>query len=159
MESNLSLRISFLQPGCNKPLLKEVALNLLLHRPEKCPNIVQMLDWFDEENQHVLILDYPFSSVSLEEFINKNVLSKEQLRGIMRQAVVAVKHFIDHNVYNRLWSILINADTIELQVSELGEGHGELIISSFEEDPESYCELSFSGAIALHCDLNDFFLI
>lgn len=137
----------FDQPGYDKPLLTEVALNLLLHKPEKCPNIVQMLDWFEEENQHILILDYPFPSVSFGEFINKNVLSEEQFRDLMQQAVTAVKHLIDHNVYNRLWSIFINTDTMELKVSEFGEAHGELILNSFEQDPDSYCELRFSVAV------------
>ncbi|XP_056615774.1 uncharacterized protein LOC130430639 [Triplophysa dalaica] len=137
-------------PGYDKPLLTEVGLNLLLHKPEKCPNIVQMLDWFEEENQHILILDYPFPSVSFGEFIDKNVLSEEQFCDLMRQAVTAVKHLIDHNVYNRLWGILLNTDTMELKVSEFGEGHGELILNSFEQDPNSYWR-AFNAARLVGC--------
>ncbi|KAI7791233.1 putative serine/threonine-protein kinase pim-2-like [Triplophysa rosa] len=136
-------------PGYDKPLLKEVALNLLLHKPEKCPNIVQMLDWFEEENQHILILDYPFPSVSFGEFINKNVLSEHQFRDLMRQVVTAVKHLIDHNVYNRLWSLLINTDTMELKVSEFGEGLGDLILNSFKH-PERYWQ-AFNAARLVGC--------
>lgn len=41
-----------LWPGYSKPLLVEVALNLRVKKSPISPNIVQMLDWFEEAHSH-----------------------------------------------------------------------------------------------------------
>ncbi|XP_052435950.1 serine/threonine-protein kinase pim-1 [Carassius gibelio] len=45
-------------PGVSEPLFAEVALNLWLKRPPLSPFIVHMLDWFEEEDRYILILEY-----------------------------------------------------------------------------------------------------
>ncbi|XP_056585888.1 cell surface glycoprotein 1-like [Triplophysa dalaica] len=56
-------------PGYSKPLFMEAAINLQLHKREKCPNIVQMLDWFEEEERCTIVLEYPHPCLTLWHFL------------------------------------------------------------------------------------------
>ncbi|KAA0712537.1 Serine/threonine-protein kinase pim-2 [Triplophysa tibetana] len=87
-------------PGHDEPLLTEVAINLWLLKPEKCPNIVEMLDWFVEDGNggcHLIC-----------------------------QAVNAAKHCIDHHIthgdlHNQ--NVLTNTKTLELKLIDFGFSH------------------------------------
>lgn len=108
------------------PLPQEVALNLQLHKPEICPNIVQMLDWFEDEHQLILILENPQPCITLCKFNEKEGrLSENEARHYIRQAVIAFKHCIDHGVYHNDMhdeNILVNRETRELKVIDFGCG-------------------------------------
>ncbi|XP_057195164.1 serine/threonine-protein kinase pim-3-like [Triplophysa rosa] len=128
------------KPGHDKPLLREVALNLLIHKPEKCSNIVVMLDWFVEDDLHVLILEYPRPCVTLAAFMKKHIrLRENKARYLMRQAVTGAKHCIDHNIcHGDLHSenFLINTKTMVLKLIDFG---CSLLISS-SSTPDSACK-------------------
>lgn len=85
----------FLQPGHDKPLLTEVHLNLLLCKAEKC---WKMLDWLEEKDIDILILEYPHPCANLDDFLSFIRLTEVQTHDLMRQAVNKVKHCIDHDV-------------------------------------------------------------
>ncbi|XP_057196568.1 serine/threonine-protein kinase pim-2-like [Triplophysa rosa] len=113
-------------PGHDKPLFSEVALNLLLQKPEKCPNIVDLMDWFEEEYTHILVLEYPYPCFTVKDFIRVERLSENQARDLMRQAVNAAKHCIDHNVCHgglEVRNVLINVQTMTLKLIDFGCGH------------------------------------
>ncbi|KAK2885959.1 hypothetical protein Q8A67_016796 [Cirrhinus molitorella] len=81
------------QPGYSKPLLLEVALNLLLKKALSSPNIVYMLEWSEEEDQHILILEYPqpcptLLGIRLDR--KCRTLNETQARGLMFQAVISL---------------------------------------------------------------------
>lgn len=129
-----------------KPMFNEVALNLLLQTPEKCPNIVQLLDWFEEDHQHVLILEYPRPCVTLLDYIRQSGghLSEALARHLMRQAVIACKHCIDHGVFHgdlKIDNVLVNTDTLELKLIDFG--CGELVATCGPKGNEYSGELSF----------------
>ncbi|XP_056615806.1 serine/threonine-protein kinase PLK2-like [Triplophysa dalaica] len=114
-------------PGHSKPLLAEVALNLLLRTPEKCPYIVQLFDWFQEKHGHVLIMEFPHPCMTLLDFIGRGRghLSETLARDLMRQAVIACKHIIDHGVYHgdlKIDNVLVNKETLELKLIDFGCG-------------------------------------
>ncbi|KAL0194898.1 hypothetical protein M9458_008470, partial [Cirrhinus mrigala] len=91
-------------PGVSKPLFAEVALNLLLNR---APNIVHMLDWFEEEDRFI------------------NMLDESQARGLMYQAMLGAKHCLDRGVFHRdikLDNYVINTATKEVKLIDFGCG-------------------------------------
>ncbi|XP_056608065.1 serine/threonine-protein kinase pim-2-like [Triplophysa dalaica] len=120
-------------PGYDKPLFSEVAVNLMLQKPERCPNIVALLDWFEEEEIYILVLEFPYPCLSLDNFLryinNMNVncpLSEENARALMRQAVNAAQHCIDHDVCHGslgIRNMLINIQTMTLMFIDFGRAH------------------------------------
>ncbi|XP_055073588.2 uncharacterized protein [Misgurnus anguillicaudatus] len=112
-------------PGHAEPLYTEVAINLMLLQPKKSPYIVEMLDWFEERNQYIIILELPHPCMNLLEFVESNGgrLSEVQARPLMRQAVLAAIHCIDRGVYHgdlKLDNMLVNTDTMELKLIDFG---------------------------------------
>ncbi|XP_026115512.1 serine/threonine-protein kinase pim-2-like [Carassius auratus] len=120
-------------PGCSKPLLAEVALNLLLKRPPLSPYIVHMLEWFEEDDRFILILEYLQPCKDLLRFTlnNMQLLDESQTRRLMYQAVLAAKHCLDRGVFHRdikLNNFLINTKTNQVKLIDFG--CGDLFISS-----------------------------
>nr|XP_055023497.1 uncharacterized protein LOC129413738 isoform X1 [Misgurnus anguillicaudatus] len=112
-------------PGYSKPLCLEVAANVLLKIPEKSPHIVEMLDWYEEEDKNVLIMEFPHPCTNLEDFLEKNgeCLPETQARDFMRQALLAYKHCLDHGVYHydfKLDNFLVNTETMQLKLIDFG---------------------------------------
>ncbi|XP_056623678.1 serine/threonine-protein kinase pim-1-like [Triplophysa dalaica] len=115
-------------PGHDKLLLTEVAINFLLHKPVKCPNIVQILDWFVEDGKHIVIMEYPYPCKTLNEFLRSHQgrLKETEARHIMRQAVSTAKHCIDHNIAHgdlHRGNVLITMDKLELKLIDFGFSH------------------------------------
>ncbi|RXN02755.1 serine threonine- kinase pim-2-like protein [Labeo rohita] len=126
--------------GYSKPLIKEVGLNLRVKKSPTSPNIVQMLDWFEEAYHHMLILEYPQPCMTLNSFLkfNRRRVDENQARHFMLQAVLAAKHCMDRGVAHndiRLDNILIKTDTLELKLIDFG--CGELIEGCDDEDNQS----------------------
>ncbi|XP_056623080.1 basic proline-rich protein-like isoform X2 [Triplophysa dalaica] len=113
-------------PGYEEPLIAEVAVNLMLQKPESCPNIVDLLDWFEEDILYILVLEYPYPCLSLKNFLEVERLSEDQARPLMRQAVNAAQHCIDHDVCHgslATRNIVINIQTMTLMFIDFGRGH------------------------------------
>lgn len=131
-------------------MFREVALNLQLHKPEKCPYIVEMLHWFEEENQQIIIMEYPQPCSTLYDFLSCRCVSETLARDFMRQAVVAAKHWIDHGVHHgdlTLKNILVNTETLQIKFIDFGLGR---LISASSLPLSGYCGgLSFCVAQAL----------
>ncbi|XP_043081294.1 serine/threonine-protein kinase pim-1-like [Puntigrus tetrazona] len=114
--------------GYSKPLLMEVALNLLLKKAPLSPNIVYMLEWFEEEDQHILILEHPrpcLTLLGLRLDCKHRTLDETQARGLMFQAVLAAKHCIDQGVFHRdikPSNVLVNTETMEVKLIDFGSG-------------------------------------
>ncbi|XP_042568572.1 aurora kinase A-like isoform X3 [Cyprinus carpio] len=120
-------------PGCSKPLFAEVALNLLLKRPPLSPYIVHMLEWFEEDDRFILILEYLHPCKDLLKFMlnNMQLLDESQTRSLMYQAVLGAKHCLDRGVFHRdikLNNFLINTKTNQVKLIDFG--CGDLVKSS-----------------------------
>ncbi|XP_018934348.1 serine/threonine-protein kinase pim-2-like [Cyprinus carpio] len=112
-------------PGCSKPLFAEVALNLLLKRPPLSPYIVHMLEWFEEDDQFILILEYPQPCKDLLKFMVNNMqrVNESQTRRLMYQAVLGAKHCLDRGIFHRdikLNNFLINTKTNQVKLIDFG---------------------------------------
>lgn len=128
----------------------EVALNLRVKKSPVSPNIVQMLDWFEEAHCHILILEYPQPCMTLSSFLklNRRRLDENQARHFMLQAVLAAKHCMDRGVAHndiRVDNILINTDTLQLKLIDFG--CGELIEGCDDEDNQYRSELAYHYAL------------
>ncbi|KAL0159121.1 hypothetical protein M9458_047197, partial [Cirrhinus mrigala] len=114
-------------PGCSKPLFAEVAMNLLLKRPPLSPYIVHMLEWFEEEDRFILILEYPQPCKDLLKFMVNNMqrVNESQIRSLMYQAVLGAKHCLDRGVFHRdikLNNFLVNTNTNQVKLIDFGCG-------------------------------------
>lgn len=58
----------FLQPVESKAVPVEVALMKMMSQPPICSNIIQFIDWFDEPDWYILILELPNPFTDLESF-------------------------------------------------------------------------------------------
>ncbi|XP_016369143.1 serine/threonine-protein kinase pim-2-like [Sinocyclocheilus rhinocerous] len=142
-------------PGCSEPLFAEVALNLLLKRPPLSPYIVHMLEWFEEEDRFILILEYPQPCKDLLKFMvnNMQLLDESQTRRLMHQAVLGAKHCLDRGVFHRdikLNNFLINTKTNQVKLIDLGCGDlvktsGYLGFTGGVCPPEYYKDLKYEA--------------
>ncbi|KAL1249609.1 hypothetical protein QQF64_020614 [Cirrhinus molitorella] len=114
-------------PGCSKPLFTEVALNLLLKRPPLSPYIVYMLEWFEEKNRYILILERQEPCNDLLKFMlnDMQLLDEAKTRSLMYQVALAAKHCLDRGVFHRdikLNNLLINTKTNQVKLIDFGCG-------------------------------------
>nr|XP_054592902.1 serine/threonine-protein kinase pim-1-like [Nothobranchius furzeri] len=85
----------------------EVAVMLKLQKEEtssvgkSAP--VSLLDWYDLNEEQILVLERPVPAVDLSQFIenNKGPLQENQAKTIVKQLVDAVKHLEDTNIFHR----------------------------------------------------------
>ncbi|XP_056585892.1 uncharacterized protein LOC130407191 [Triplophysa dalaica] len=133
-------------PGYSKPLFKEAAIHLQLHKREKCPNIVQMLDWFEEEERCTIVLEYPHPCLTLWHFLQRYYVSETLARHFIRQVVIAAQHWLDHGVNHgdlSLKNVLINTETKQLKVIDFG---CSLLISTINDLTSGYCDQAYAAA-------------
>ncbi|XDV50822.1 hypothetical protein PO909_019829 [Leuciscus waleckii] len=87
--------------GHPEPLITEVALLLMMRQEPISPYAIQLHDWFEHPRKFTLVMEYPEPCESVLDFIIRNPqLDETTARVIMRQAVLAVQHCIDHDVFH-----------------------------------------------------------
>ncbi|XP_048062068.1 serine/threonine-protein kinase pim-2-like isoform X2 [Megalobrama amblycephala] len=113
-------------PGHPKPLITEVALLLMMRQEPISPFVIQLYDWFEHPRKFTLIMQFPEPCESLLDFIIRNPqLDETTARVIMRQAVLAVQHCIEHGVFHNdvhAHNFLLKKDTLELKLIDFGCG-------------------------------------
>nr|XP_054607700.1 serine/threonine-protein kinase pim-1-like [Nothobranchius furzeri] len=64
---------------------------------------ISLLDWYDFDQEQILVLERPVPAVDLSQFIenNKEPLQENQAKTIIKQLVDAVKHLEDTNIFHR----------------------------------------------------------
>ncbi|XP_073809925.1 uncharacterized protein [Danio rerio] len=120
-------------PGLYEPMLAEVALNLLLNQQPISPYVAHMIDWFDEEQRYILIMEYSQPSENLLTFISRKRPMKEfEARGLLYQVLLGTKHCLDRGVFHRdikLNNCVINTETQQVKLIDFG--CGELLKSVY----------------------------
>ncbi|RXN06505.1 serine threonine- kinase pim-2-like protein [Labeo rohita] len=140
-------------PGSTKPLLVEVAMNAVVCAPPKSPNIVEMIEWFEEPDRYVIVMEYPHPCETLLAFCVRHGcrLDESVARGLMRQAVLAAKHCIERGVlHNDIKSdnMLVNTETLQLKLIDFGCSE-RINISSAKECEWANGSVVWSLAIVL----------
>ncbi|KAL6473142.1 hypothetical protein MHYP_G00193300 [Metynnis hypsauchen] len=59
-----------LSPVESKAVPAEVALMQMVNQPPVWKNIIQLIEWFDEPDRYILVLEHPDPCVDLQHFFN-----------------------------------------------------------------------------------------
>ncbi|KAL7874977.1 hypothetical protein SRHO_G00059470 [Serrasalmus rhombeus] len=80
------------QPDELKVMPVEVALLQIMSQPPICKTIIQLIEWFDEPECYILILEHPDPCKSLDSFLQDygGYITEDMAKDIMWQSVVAV---------------------------------------------------------------------
>ncbi|KAA0708992.1 Serine/threonine-protein kinase pim-1 [Triplophysa tibetana] len=117
-------RVEMVKSHVSLPL--EVDLMMLVSSRPVCPNIVGLVDWFDQPNQYVMILELPDPCEDLEMFCTRiGSLDEETAKRVMLQLIEALKHCETRRVFHRdvkPENILIRKDTQEVKLLDFGCG-------------------------------------
>ncbi|KAI4885169.1 hypothetical protein NFI96_028415, partial [Prochilodus magdalenae] len=113
--------------GDLKDVPVEVALLQIMSQPPICKHIVQLIEWFNEPDRYILILELPEPCKSLDDFLEDygGYVTEDMARIIMRQSVLAASQCHKRGVLHRdikLENLLINPDTLELKLIDFGCG-------------------------------------
>ncbi|XP_077080088.1 serine/threonine-protein kinase pim-3-like, partial [Siphateles boraxobius] len=111
-------------PGHPEPLVTEVALLLMMRQEPRSPYVIQLYEWFEHPRKFTLVMEYPEPCESLLDFIIRNPeLDEPTARVIMRRAVLAVQHCIEHGVFHNdihAENFLMKKNTFELKLIDFG---------------------------------------
>lgn len=96
-------------------------MNVMVCAPPKSPYIVQMIEWFDQPDQFVIVMEYPHPCETLLEFTmcHGSRLDESVARVVMRQAVLAAKHCIERGIFHndiKMDNMLVNTETLQLKL-------------------------------------------
>ncbi|KAK9972174.1 hypothetical protein ABG768_025499 [Culter alburnus] len=114
-------------PGHPAPLPLEVGLLILANRGPKVPEIIELLDWQDQPDQCIMILERPSHCQDLCDFLegHSGTLNEDTARYIMTQASMAAHICFSRGVFHRdikLENLLINTETLEVKLIDFGCG-------------------------------------
>ncbi|XP_072536805.1 serine/threonine-protein kinase pim-1-like [Salminus brasiliensis] len=113
-------------PDDSKSVPAEVALMQTMSEPP-ISNIIKLIDWFDEPERYILILERPHPCMDLDAFIDNfgGSITEDMARNLMVQAVGAAKKCHKRGVLHRdikTENFLINTDTSELKLIDFSCG-------------------------------------
>ncbi|XP_041753106.1 serine/threonine-protein kinase pim-3-like [Coregonus clupeaformis] len=131
------------QPG--SALSLEVALMQIISRPPSCCYVLGLLEWFEEAEQFILVLERPYPCMDLFNFIEElgGRVDKCLARTIMIQVVLAVRHCCVRGVLHRdikAENLLVQPDNLWVKLIDFG--FGDLLRESSYRDysgTEEYC--------------------
>ncbi|XP_067308147.1 serine/threonine-protein kinase pim-1-like [Pseudorasbora parva] len=109
------------------PVPLEVALHIRANQL-RVPQIIQLLDWQDEADCYIMVMERPMPCQSLDVFLESytGTMDEEDLaRIIMWQTIFAVQTCCQLGVFHRdikLENLLINPDTLEVKLIDFGCG-------------------------------------
>ncbi|XP_067303503.1 serine/threonine-protein kinase pim-1-like [Pseudorasbora parva] len=113
--------------GHPAPLPLEVGLLILVNNGPKVPEIIELLDWQDQPDQYILVLERPSPCKDLWDFLNfhDGTLNEDTARFIMTQTTMAAHVCCRRGVFHRdikLENLLINTETYEVKLIDFGCG-------------------------------------
>ncbi|KAL1271503.1 hypothetical protein QQF64_030519 [Cirrhinus molitorella] len=113
-------------PGHPKRLPMEIGLTLMANQGPSMPQIIKLLDWQDDPDHYVMVLERPMPSMSLLSFMKpRRRLVEGMARHFMRQVIEAAKICCERGVFHRdikLENLLVNPDTLEVKLIDFGCG-------------------------------------
>ncbi|XP_041945328.1 serine/threonine-protein kinase pim-3-like [Alosa sapidissima] len=132
-------------PAEKQALPLEVALMHLVSQPPSSPYVLQLLDWFEEPENFILVLERPYPCMDLFDFIDElgGRLDECLARVVMLQVAHAVLHCCERGVLHRdikLENLLVQTDS--LRVKLIVFGCGDLLRDTMYRDfagTDEYC--------------------
>lgn len=104
-----------------------------------------MLDWQDQPDQYIMVLERPSPCEDLWHFCNRHegVLDEDTARFIMAQATLAAHMCCRRGVFHRdvkLENLLVNTETLEVKLIDFG--CGDLLQ---ESGYETFCGMNYES--------------
>ncbi|RXN05490.1 serine threonine- kinase pim-3-like protein [Labeo rohita] len=116
---------SSLQEGHGR-LPLEVALMTMVNSAPACPNILQLVEWFDRRRRYIMILERPVPCQDLQSFCEENGSLDESLaKKVLLQLVTALKHCESRGVLHRdvkPENLLISTESHDIKLLDFGCG-------------------------------------
>ncbi|KAJ8374854.1 hypothetical protein SKAU_G00054340 [Synaphobranchus kaupii] len=114
-------------PGESQPLPLEVALMEIVCRPPACSHVIQLLDWFEEADRIVLVLELPSPCLDVSKFTKQlgGYMEESLARFVLRQVLRATMHCQDRGVLHRdikSQNLLIQTDDLHVKLIDFGCG-------------------------------------
>ncbi|KAF4109263.1 hypothetical protein G5714_010336 [Onychostoma macrolepis] len=104
----------------------EVALMTLVNSTPACPNVLQLLEWFDRPGRYTMILECPLPCQDLESFCEENGRLDESLaKKVLLQLITALKHCESRGVLHRdvkPENLLISTESHDIKLLDFGCG-------------------------------------
>uniref|UniRef100_A0A8C1B6W3 non-specific serine/threonine protein kinase n=1 Tax=Cyprinus carpio carpio TaxID=630221 RepID=A0A8C1B6W3_CYPCA len=104
----------------------EVVLMNLVNSAPACPNVLQLLEWFDRPRRYTLILERPLPCQDLESFCEENGRLEESLaKKVLLQLITALKHCESRGVLHRdvkPENLLISTESHDIKLLDFGCG-------------------------------------
>ena len=99
----------------------------MMSQPPVCNKIVRLIEWFDQPEKYILVLERPDPCMELEQFLEAigDDMDEERAKSIMVQAVEAACHCIRRGVLHRDIkgeNFLLITDTSEIKLIDFGCG-------------------------------------
>ncbi|XP_037390196.1 serine/threonine-protein kinase pim-1-like [Pygocentrus nattereri] len=117
----------FLQADEIKVMPVEVALLQIRSQTPICKTVIQLIEWFDELDRYILVLERPDPCKSLDSFLQDcgGYVTEDMVQNLMWQSVMAAFQCRRQGVLH--WEIkpenlLINQDTLEVKLIDFGCG-------------------------------------
>uniref|UniRef100_A0A672MYN3 Serine/threonine-protein kinase n=1 Tax=Sinocyclocheilus grahami TaxID=75366 RepID=A0A672MYN3_SINGR len=115
-----------LKPGHPKRLPMEIGLTLVANEGPSVPQIIKLLDWQDDPDHYVMVLERPIPSMSMFSFVKlRRRLNEGMARNFMWQVIHAANICCKRGVFHRdikLENLLVNPDTLEVKLINFGCG-------------------------------------
>ncbi|KAK2914141.1 hypothetical protein Q8A67_002540 [Cirrhinus molitorella] len=114
-------------PGHPKRLPLEIGLTLMANKGSSAPEIIKLLDWQEDTDQFIMVMERPFPCMDLFSFmeLHGGTLHERTARRIMWQVVRAANACCENGVFHRdikLENLLVNPDTMEVKLIDFGCG-------------------------------------
>ncbi|XP_051725851.1 serine/threonine-protein kinase pim-2-like [Ctenopharyngodon idella] len=113
--------------GYSRPIPLEVALQMYANHGPRVPQIIELLDWKDEDDHYIMVLERPVPCLPLYDFLQSytSTMDEKLARIIMGEVVFAAQICCQRGVLHRdikLENLLINPDTLEVKLIDFGCG-------------------------------------
>ncbi|KAL0203544.1 hypothetical protein M9458_001562 [Cirrhinus mrigala] len=103
----------------------EIGLTLLANKSSRSPQIIKLLDWENNKDHYVMVMERPMPCMDLKSFVNLHGerLDERTGRKVMRQVTEATNVCIKHVVFHRdMENLLVNTKTLEVKLIDFGCG-------------------------------------
>ncbi|XP_052417187.1 serine/threonine-protein kinase pim-2-like [Carassius gibelio] len=111
-----------------KPLPLEIALAVIINRKPSCPHIIEMLDWQDDPDYYLIVMERPVPSMDMAKLLkcNGGVLNEQIAKYLMWQVIYAANFCLNRGIFHRdikLENVLVNPTTLEIKLIDFGCGN------------------------------------
>ncbi|KAK9974154.1 hypothetical protein ABG768_022261 [Culter alburnus] len=122
-----SVAIEWMDIGYPGPVPQEIGLLILANNGPKVPQIIQLLDWQEEKEQYIMVLERPPHCENLIEFLDRHegTIKEDIASVIIQQATLAAQTCCQRGVLHRdikLENLLINPDSLDVKLIDFGCG-------------------------------------